>query len=78
MVHHQLEVSVGRRKTAVARVTLQAGSGKITVNNKPLNVFFPVDTQQNEVILLLPSTSSGTALYAMRHFLRNRGVCLFK
>ncbi len=29
-------VSVGRRKTAVARVRLTKGSGKLTVNGKPL------------------------------------------
>ncbi len=58
MVHHQLAVTVGRRKTAVARITLQAGTGQITVNNKPLNVFFPVDTQQNEVLLPFIATET--------------------
>ena len=30
----------GRRKSAVARVFLKAGSGKITVNGKPANEYF--------------------------------------
>lgn len=34
----------GRRKTAVARVFLKPGSGKITVNGKPLDVFFSRET----------------------------------
>lgn len=29
----------GRRKTSVARVWMQIGDGKITVNNKPINEF---------------------------------------
>lgn len=58
MVHHHIEVTVGRRKTAVARVTVQAGSGKIIINNKPLEQFFPVDTQQNEVLLPFVATET--------------------
>lgn len=33
---------IGRRKSAVARVRLFAGSGAFTVNEKPLEVYFPV------------------------------------
>lgn len=38
--------NVGRRKTAVARVYLRAGSGNITVNNKDFKVYFPSDVLQ--------------------------------
>ncbi|WP_018150582.1 30S ribosomal protein S9 [Leeia oryzae] len=34
----------GRRKSAVARVFLASGSGKIEVNGKPLDVFFSRET----------------------------------
>ena len=34
-------IATGRRKTAVARVRLRAGSGRIVVNNRPLEVYFP-------------------------------------
>ncbi|MFI4914006.1 MAG: 30S ribosomal protein S9 [Steroidobacterales bacterium] len=34
----------GRRKTATARVYLQAGNGKITVNERPLDEFFGRET----------------------------------
>jgi small subunit ribosomal protein S9 len=30
----------GRRKSSTARVFMKAGSGAITVNNRPLDVFF--------------------------------------
>jgi len=35
--------SLGRRKTAVARVYLQDGSGKITVNNRDYKEYFPTE-----------------------------------
>jgi len=36
----------GRRKTAVARVYLQKGTGEITINGKDYKVYFPVPTLQ--------------------------------
>ena len=38
--------SLGRRKTAVARVVLSAGSGVITVNGRESGEYFPVTIQQ--------------------------------
>ena len=34
----------GKRKTSVAKVTLTEGTGKITVNGKDVNEYFPFDT----------------------------------
>jgi small subunit ribosomal protein S9 len=31
--------STGRRKNAIARVWIQAGSGNVTINNKPMNEY---------------------------------------
>ena len=36
-----LGMGTGRRKTSVARVYVRDGSGKITINGKELNVYFP-------------------------------------
>jgi len=36
-----LGIGTGRRKTSVARVYVRDGNGKITVNGKELNVYFP-------------------------------------
>ena len=33
--------AVGRRKAAIARVTLTEGNGAITINKRPLEVYFP-------------------------------------
>jgi small subunit ribosomal protein S9 len=38
--------ATGRRKTAIARVYLQAGSGNIVINGKPLEQYFPAKLRQ--------------------------------
>ena len=38
--------ATGRRKSAVARVRLSDGSGKIVVNGRPLDEYFPVEDQR--------------------------------
>ncbi len=37
---------IGRRKTAIARIYLKDGSGKITVNNRDYKDYFPLATLQ--------------------------------
>ncbi len=39
-------ISTGRRKSAVARVRLQRGSGRIIVNDRPMEDYFPVESTQ--------------------------------
>ncbi|MDG1754355.1 MAG: 30S ribosomal protein S9 [Rhodothermales bacterium] len=44
-------IAVGRRKNAIARVYLRpGGSGKIIVNKRELNEYFPTTWRQNSVI----------------------------
>lgn len=43
-------IAVGRRKDAVARVKLTEGSGKITVNKKEFEKYFPLETHRGEVM----------------------------
>lgn len=38
--------TIGRRKTAVARIYVSAGSGKITVNQRELKEYFPSEILQ--------------------------------
>jgi len=50
--------SVGRRKSAIARVRLfEGGTGKVTVNEKEANEFFPVDELQQ--MMVQPFTAVG-------------------
>ena len=42
-------IGTGRRKKAVARVRLIPGTGKITVNKKDLDEYFPLENLKREV-----------------------------
>ena len=43
-------VATGRRKTAVARVRMTAGTGQIKVNGRPFEEYFPTAPLQNAVL----------------------------
>ena len=43
---HPLVQATGRRKRAVARVRVRHGSGQITVNNRPVEAYFPNETHR--------------------------------
>ncbi len=43
---HPLTQTTGRRKRAVARARLRPGTGVVTVNGRPFEVFFPTDAQR--------------------------------
>jgi small subunit ribosomal protein S9 len=49
---------IGRRKTAVARIYLTEGSGKITVNKKEFETYFPTATLQYKVRQPLAMTNN--------------------
>ncbi|MBM4005076.1 MAG: 30S ribosomal protein S9 [Planctomycetes bacterium] len=42
-------LGVGRRKTAVARVRLRAGSGKILVNGRAFDEYFKTEKEQRQI-----------------------------
>jgi small subunit ribosomal protein S9 len=46
----QIPITVGRRKNAVARVKLSDGSGKVTINNRELENYFPLAILRSEVL----------------------------
>jgi small subunit ribosomal protein S9 len=52
-------LGTGRRKTAVARVRLAAGNGKIVVNGRAFENYFPLETLRSTVSQ--PLTLTGTA-----------------
>jgi len=55
-------LGTGRRKTSVARVRLAPGTGKIVVNHRPFETYFPTDTQRAIVTQPLTVTSTGDKL----------------
>jgi small subunit ribosomal protein S9 len=50
--------ATGRRKTAIARVHLREGTGQITVNERPMEEYFPTLAMQNQVVLPLVLTNT--------------------
>ena len=53
-------LGTGRRKTAVARVRLAAGSGKIVINGRPFESYFPTDTLRTVAVTPLTVTEGAT------------------
>ena len=51
-------IATGRRKTAVARIRLATGAGKIEVNGKSFEDYFPTTTLQNVVLAPLQTAKS--------------------
>ena len=50
-------IGTGRRKTAIARVRLASGTGKILINGRTFENYFPVETQR--VIASQPLSVTG-------------------
>jgi len=46
----QPRISVGRRKNAIARVMLSDGSGKLSVNAREFEKYFPLEIQRDEIL----------------------------
>ena len=55
-------LGTGRRKTAVARVFLTEGTGKVTINHKPLEDYFTEAKDRNAVVGPMSLTEMHTRL----------------
>lgn len=53
-------LGTGRRKTAVARVRINVGTGNITVNGRPYAAYFPLEHLRSVVIQPLTCTETLT------------------
>jgi len=58
ITHTHQFLAIGRRKTSVARVILRPGAGKVTVNDRSLEVYFPQETLRNDVLSPLAVTET--------------------
>jgi small subunit ribosomal protein S9 len=56
----QLSQATGKRKTAVARVRLLAGTGTITVNKRGFEDYFPRETARMRILEPLQITETAT------------------
>jgi small subunit ribosomal protein S9 len=52
------KIFVGRRKNSVARVYLRHGAGKVVVNDRELENYFPIKTCRDDVVLPLKMTDT--------------------
>jgi len=52
-------LGTGRRKTSVARVRMASGSGKIVVNGRPFETYFPTETLR--MVVSQPLVATATA-----------------
>jgi len=41
--------ATGRRKTAISRTWIKPGNGQITINNLPVEKYFPIETTRNDM-----------------------------
>jgi len=48
-------LGTGRRKSSVARVRIRPGSGKITINKRPMEEYFPNDQDRKAITQTLES-----------------------
>jgi small subunit ribosomal protein S9 len=53
-------IATGRRKNSVARVRLMAGEGKITVNDRPFNAYFPRESNRLTIMQPLETAKAET------------------
>ncbi|MCX6589885.1 MAG: 30S ribosomal protein S9 [Acidobacteria bacterium] len=51
-------LATGRRKTSTARVFLRPGSGKVTINDRPLEQYFTTESSRNAVRQPLSATET--------------------
>ena len=65
--------TIGRRKTAISRIYMSAGSGAISVNGKDYKQYFPTEVLQ--IILNQPfATVNGVGGYDVKVNVRGGGV----
>ncbi len=65
--------AIGRRKEATARIFIKKGTGKITVNGREYNSYFPLEYLQNQVELPL-KTIEATEAFDLNITVKGGGI----
>ncbi len=58
MTVEQYILGTGRRKSSIARVRIKKGNGKIVVNDKDLDSYFPIDRDRGIIQLPMKATKT--------------------
>ena len=66
-------IGTGRRKSAVSSVRIRPGSGKVTVNGRPFEVYFPLSIQRDSILNPLKKVAE-TKKYDMLIRVKGGGV----
>ncbi len=69
MTEQHYYYGTGKRKTAVAQVRLYPGKSEITINDKPLDITFPVESWQSFILepLKITNTEGKLGIVAKLH-----------
>lgn len=68
------KVATGRRKTAVASVRLRPGTGKIDINGKTFEHYFPLDIQRRTVLAPFEKSVGNNRTYDMIIRVKGGGI----
>lgn len=66
-------VATGRRKTAVASIRLRSGNGKIDVNGRAIEEYFPIEIQRRTILAPLEKLG-GNSRYDMLIRVKGGGI----
>jgi small subunit ribosomal protein S9 len=58
MAQENVYYATGKRKTAIARTWLKSGSGAVTINNRNLEDYFPLESARMELLKPLVMTNT--------------------
>ena len=58
MQKENIYYATGKRKTAISRTWLTPGSGDITINNRPAEVYFPIESLRTQMLEPLKLTNT--------------------
>jgi small subunit ribosomal protein S9 len=58
MAQENVYYATGKRKTAIARTWLKSGSGAVTINNRSLEDYFPLESARMELLKPLVMTNN--------------------
>lgn len=58
MAQENVYYATGKRKTAIARTWLKSGSGAVTINNRNLEDYFPLESARMELLKPLVMTNN--------------------
>lgn len=73
MIQKSIVVS-GKRKAAVAKVTIKEGNGKVTINKKSLSYFPPLNKMEVEEPLLIADEILGKRNYDIKVNVKGGGI----